>query len=174
VNITESRRIIVLAILSIVSVSVIAALITRPSHPAADPLPQFDAVRVPIPKSATILYPAELIRVVDGDTFDCDVQVWPTVTIRARVRLADVDAPEVIGDTKVQGLEAKLWLVQALQETQGHLWLQNLGKEKWGRWMCRVWPGVEGTLGFKPYLKTSINARLVKAGHAVDLRRESR
>lgn len=33
-------------------------------------------------------------RVVDGDTFEAEVQVWPRLTLTERVRLLGVDTPE--------------------------------------------------------------------------------
>jgi endonuclease YncB( thermonuclease family) len=38
---------------------------------------------------------AEVLRVVDGDTFDARVQVWPSVAVTTRVRLRGIDAPEL-------------------------------------------------------------------------------
>lgn len=132
-----------------------------------------ETATIPFPQSSTMLYSARLMQVIDGDTLDCDVVVWPDTTIRARVRLVEVDAPELTGDTKTQGLEAKMWLVETLQQTQGRLWLQNLGREKYGRWIVRLWLSTEGTTGFEPSSETSLNTQLVKAGHAVDLRKNS-
>jgi endonuclease YncB( thermonuclease family) len=41
------------------------------------------------------LHPAEVLRVVDGDTFDARVHLWPGLEITTRVRLRGIDAPEM-------------------------------------------------------------------------------
>jgi endonuclease YncB( thermonuclease family) len=40
-------------------------------------------------------HPAEVLRVVDGDTFDARVHLWPGLNITTRVRLRGIDAPEM-------------------------------------------------------------------------------
>jgi endonuclease YncB( thermonuclease family) len=39
-------------------------------------------------------HPTEVLRVIDGDTFEARVHVWPGTDISTRVRLRDIDAPE--------------------------------------------------------------------------------
>jgi endonuclease YncB( thermonuclease family) len=43
------------------------------------------------------VYPADLVRVVDGDTFEARVHVWPGLEVTTRVRLRGIDAPELRG-----------------------------------------------------------------------------
>lgn len=38
---------------------------------------------------------ATLVRVIDGDTVEADVHVWPGHTVRVSVRLRGIDAPEL-------------------------------------------------------------------------------
>jgi endonuclease YncB( thermonuclease family) len=40
-------------------------------------------------------YPAELLRVIDGDTFWARIQIWPGVEADTKVRLRSIDAPEL-------------------------------------------------------------------------------
>jgi endonuclease YncB( thermonuclease family) len=40
---------------------------------------------------------AEVLEVLDGDTFDARVHVWPGLDITIRVRLRGIDAPEPKG-----------------------------------------------------------------------------
>jgi endonuclease YncB( thermonuclease family) len=40
-------------------------------------------------------YPAQVIRVFDGDTFEARVQVWPGLEITTKIRLRGIDAPEL-------------------------------------------------------------------------------
>jgi endonuclease YncB( thermonuclease family) len=40
-------------------------------------------------------YPADVVRVIDGDTFEARVRAWPGIEIATKVRLRDIDAPEL-------------------------------------------------------------------------------
>lgn len=40
-------------------------------------------------------YSAEVLRVLDGDTFEARVHLWPGLDITTRVRLRGIDAPEM-------------------------------------------------------------------------------
>jgi endonuclease YncB( thermonuclease family) len=40
-------------------------------------------------------YAAEVLRVLDGDTFEARVHVWPGLTVTTKVRLRGIDAPEM-------------------------------------------------------------------------------
>jgi endonuclease YncB( thermonuclease family) len=40
-------------------------------------------------------HPAEVLRVLDGDTFEARVRVWPGIEITTKVRLRSIDAPEL-------------------------------------------------------------------------------
>jgi endonuclease YncB( thermonuclease family) len=40
-------------------------------------------------------HPADVLRVLDGDTFEARVRVWPGIEITTKVRLRGIDAPEL-------------------------------------------------------------------------------
>jgi endonuclease YncB( thermonuclease family) len=40
-------------------------------------------------------HPAEVLRVIDGDTFEARVHVWPGLDITTKIRLRGIDAPEL-------------------------------------------------------------------------------
>jgi endonuclease YncB( thermonuclease family) len=40
-------------------------------------------------------HPGEVLRVIDGDTFEARVRLWPGLDVTTRVRLRGVDAPEM-------------------------------------------------------------------------------
>lgn len=42
-----------------------------------------------------IVYPADVLRVIDGDTFEARVRVWPGLDVDTKVRLRGVDAAEL-------------------------------------------------------------------------------
>ncbi|MGZ5836846.1 MAG: thermonuclease family protein [Xanthobacteraceae bacterium] len=47
------------------------------------------------PLSATGRYAVDVLRVIDGDTFEARVHVWPSFELTTRVRLRSIDAPEL-------------------------------------------------------------------------------
>src|SRR5215470_8967250 len=38
---------------------------------------------------------ADVLRILDGDTFEAQVHVWPGIDITTKVRLRNIDAPEL-------------------------------------------------------------------------------
>jgi len=79
-------------------------------RPAAAPLPApiepaLAAAAVSAPAAPTMpiahrldsapVYPAEVLRIIDGDTFEARVRVWPGLDVDTKVRLRDIDAAEL-------------------------------------------------------------------------------
>jgi endonuclease YncB( thermonuclease family) len=80
-----------------------------------------------------VVYPAEVVRVLDGDTFEARVKVWPGMEAVTRVRLRSVDAPEMKArceDERVKALAAKDALMRMLGE--GSVGLTNVSQDKYG------------------------------------------
>jgi micrococcal nuclease len=44
-------------------------------------------------------YRAEIVRVVDGDTLEMDIDLWPSLRARSMVRIKGLDTPELRGAT---------------------------------------------------------------------------
>jgi endonuclease YncB( thermonuclease family) len=42
-----------------------------------------------------LVYPAEVLRIIDGDTFVARVRVWPGIDVDTKVRLRGIDAAEL-------------------------------------------------------------------------------
>lgn len=57
------------------------AVLARPATPATD--------------GTGSRYPVEVLRIVDGDTFEARVRAWPGLEITTKVRLRNIDAPEM-------------------------------------------------------------------------------
>jgi len=47
-------------------------------------------------------YRASVTRVVDGDTFDAMVEVWPDIIVKSRIRITPIDTPEVKAATQCE------------------------------------------------------------------------
>jgi endonuclease YncB( thermonuclease family) len=78
-------------------------------------------------------HPAELVRVLDGDTFEARVRVWPGMEITTRVRLRGIDAPEMharCDDERVKAIAARDALTRILSE--GSIGISRIGQDKYG------------------------------------------
>ena len=80
------------------------------------------------------VYNATLERIVDGDTFDCSLDLGFDVKLhKQRVRLAEIDTPESrtrdLAEKKL-GLAAKVRLAELCV---GKIKVKSLGKGKYGR-----------------------------------------
>ena len=81
---------------------------------------------------------ARLVRVVDGDTVDADIELGFSVFMRDRIRLMGIDTPESRTrnlQEKSWGLAAKHRLIELLAETNGEFTLvtEDMEKGKFGR-----------------------------------------
>jgi endonuclease YncB( thermonuclease family) len=82
---------------------------------------------------ARLVYPAEVVRVIDGDTFEARVQVWPGIAIDTKVRLRDIDAPELharCDDERVRAEAARSALTTLLAD--GGVAISRVGIDKYG------------------------------------------
>jgi len=78
-------------------------------------------------------HPAEVLRVIDGDTFEARVPVWPGMDITTRVRLRGIDAPELharCAEERVKALAARDGLASILGE--GAVGIARIGQDKYG------------------------------------------
>lgn len=82
---------------------------------------------------ARAAYPAEVIRVVDGDTFEARVRIWPGLEVTTKVRLRGIDAPELSarceGERRLAEA-ARDGLARMLGE--GGVSLSGVGTDKYG------------------------------------------
>ena len=105
------------------------------------------------------IYNATLERIVDGDTFDCCLDLGFDVKLhKQRVRLQGIDTPESrtrdLAEKKL-GLAAKARLEELCQ---GKIKVRSFGKGKYGRIL-----GIPYTEDGKDICKI-----LIKEGHAVE------
>lgn len=81
---------------------------------------------------------AKVVRVVDGDTIDVLVDLGFDITIKERVRLARINAPEMTGAEKTKGALAKAFLVKLLEGREFVIVQTVKDKEKYGRYLAEV------------------------------------
>jgi len=80
-------------------------------------------------------YPAKVVRVLDGDTFEFVVELGWEVSVRSKGRLLGIDTPEVTGVNKSLGFAARDFTVAYLKACGEFVEIKNKGKEKYGRWL---------------------------------------
>ena len=114
------------------------------------------------PTEPTYLYKANVVRAVDGDTIDVDIDLgFYTWIKRQRIRLVKINAPEPKLDTKSAGdaatkyledrIEGRQVILRSIKATDG-----GEKKGKFGRWLGTVY--LDGV---------NINSEMVTAVHAV-------
>jgi micrococcal nuclease len=77
--------------------------------------------------------PAELIRVIDGDTIEVRARIWLDLDLTTRVRLAGIDAPELNGacpEERRLAEAARAVLSELLGA--GPVWLAAIQRDKYG------------------------------------------
>lgn len=102
-------------------------------------------------------YNARLIRVVDGDTVELEVDVGFKIQVRETFRLNLINAPEM---RTPEGPIAKDWLTMklAMMDTPAPypLAIESFKKDKYGRWLVTIYDG-----------DVSVNQQMLDVGMAV-------
>ena len=93
------------------------------------------AVEAPLAKrtDAASIYPTEVLRVIDGDTFAARVRVWPGLDVETKVRLRGIDAAELHArctEEYAQAEAARAALQTILGE--GGVTISRVGVDKYG------------------------------------------
>lgn len=105
-------------------------------------------------------YRTTVVRVIDGDTMDVDLDVGFNTTMRKRLRFMGMNAWEIKGEEKGKGLMAKMFLEQLI-ESADQVVVQTVmdAKGKYGRVLAYVWV-------LKDNAVLNVNQLLVEEGHA--------
>lgn len=112
---------------------VAGAKITPGSAGRSIALPKTPALRDVSASTVRSGYPAQVLRVLDGDTFEARVTVWPGLDITTRVRLRRIDAPEMharCSDERVKAEAARAALEVMLAE--GGIGISGVKIDKYG------------------------------------------
>src|SRR4029079_10537729 len=131
--------------------------------PAAMPAVDNAAPRSLLPASssassapAVMAHPAEVVRVLDGDTFEARVNLWPGLEVTTRVRLRGIDAPEMkarCGEERMKAEAARDALRNLLD--QGDVGISHVMLDKYGGRVL-----ADASTGMTP----NISAALLDAG----------
>ena len=108
-------------------------------------------------------YKATVVKIVDADTMDVDLDVGFECTMRKRLRLVGIDAWEVRGTEREKGLAAKACVERMIgQAIQIYVQTQMDAKGKYGRVLAVVWLLMDDTLPI------NLNQFLLTQNHAVE------
>jgi micrococcal nuclease len=123
--------------------------------------PAMSAYAEDIPTEPAYLYRAIVVRVVDGDTIDVDIDLGFYVWIKKqRIRLLGIDAPEVKGATRPEGIAATEHL-KSLIEGESIILRTVKGDDggdrddSFGRWLGTIYHG-----------DIDVNAEMIRSGYA--------
>lgn len=141
---TPPRRALLLAVSAafLLGLTLGAAIKPAPDSPApvqrafaAAPSNDLPAADPPLAKRTdpALVYPAEVLRVIDGDTFAARVRVWPGLDVETKVRLRGIDAAELharCAEEYSQAEAARAALQTVLAE--GGVTISRVGVDKYG------------------------------------------
>jgi micrococcal nuclease len=104
----------------------------------------------------------QVLKVVDGDTIDADIDLGFDISLTKRVRLAGIDTPESRTTDKREkalGLESKDWLKNRLEFAKNIVIRTQLpgSTEKYGRILGKLYINNE---------ETSLNEQMIDEGYA--------
>lgn len=80
---------------------------------------------------------ARVIRVIDGDTIEVDIDLGFYSSIRQRIRLLRIDCDEIVGLNKQSGLEAKIFTESKVLKKE--IYLVTEKTDTFSRWLGEVY-----------------------------------
>lgn len=102
-------------------------------------------------------YKGRVVRVIDGDTLEAVIEMWPDIKIVCKVRVMGVNCPELKGENARDGYYAKRFTQDEVQDLEAVFTV--FGKDSFGRVLCSV-----------KYLGKDLAEELIKNGHAIEYR----
>lgn len=108
---------------------------------------------------------ADLLRIIDGDTFEARIRIWFGQDVTVLVRIAGIDAPELAGGCEAERVKAE----RAGQELaslllSGRIVLRDLTLDKYGgRVVARVF--IEDDAAHPRHPATDAAAVMLAGGH---------
>ena len=113
-------------------------------------------------------YSAKVVRIVDGDTLDAEIDIGFDVFVKKRIRFAGINAPESRTrdlEEKARGLKAKDRVKNILEENENFtLHSEELGK--FGRVLGKIY--LDKLDGKDCLTQVCLNELLIKEKHAIE------
>ena len=113
-------------------------------------------------------YKISLLRVVDGDTIDAEIDLGFDIKVKKRIRFLDINTPESRTkdlEEKAKGLAAKDRVKQLLEGCK-NITLNSHGVGKFGRCLGEI--QLDMVDGQEKLTLVNLNELLINEGHAVE------
>lgn len=107
-------------------------------------------------------YDAHVIRVIDGDTVELEIDLGMDIRVVMMTRLLGINAPE-IHNPDGSGKTARDWMFQLIFNKEIGVKTVKDHKEKYGRYLATLYM-VSDT---GEWLEPSVNQQMIDSGHAV-------
>ena len=115
-----------------------------------------------IPTTAqTYVYRAHVISAYDGDTCKVIVDLGFGVSKTMKIRLHGLDAPEIRGKTKKEGIASRDFLRKLILDKDVLIETIKNGKGKYGRYIAKIWLNIDNDV------QCCVNDLLITEGHAI-------
>lgn len=102
-------------------------------------------------------YRATVVRIIDGDTIVVDIDLGFNVVLhKQHIRLYNIEAPEVRGEEREQGLVSKAALENMIPPGST-VYIQTYKGRSFNRWIAEIWNEDQ---------TTNINESMVQIGAA--------
>ena len=98
------------------------------------------------------IYNAEVLRVVDGDTYKFKIDLGFELTHKGTFRLTDVNTPEIRGKERPKGLKVKEYVKKLIEGKT--ITVETFKKGKFGRYVCEIY--------LKPNKKNPLSKHLLR------------
>ncbi|MHA2020134.1 MAG: thermonuclease family protein [Candidatus Thorarchaeota archaeon] len=85
------------------------------------------------------IYTAKVISVYDGDTMTAEVDLGFNVTMKMKLRLAEIDTPELRGEEREQGLAARDYVRNLVLDKEVIFESVKDKTGKYGRYLAKIY-----------------------------------
>lgn len=117
-------------------------------------------------------YRAKVLRVIDGDTIDVELDLGFKIKVFQRLRFAGINAPETRTLDlleKAEGFKAKQYVIDKIDEAGGYVVVRTNKTGKFGRYIADIMIDIANAeaRGNGTQILVSLNEMLVTKGLAV-------
>jgi micrococcal nuclease len=127
------RHALALRLAPFLATAFLSASAPRIASPVPADMPPSPATPTPSLAGLRQAIPAEALRIIDGDTIEMRVAIWLDQHVVTRVRLRDIDAPEMTARCPEEARRAAAAAAALAQAVAGgRLFLTDIGRDKYG------------------------------------------
>lgn len=103
-----------------------------------------------------VYHNVEVVRAIDGDTVEMQIDLGFNTWYRENFRLIDIDTPER-GQDGYERSKNALWAMLEDEYLKDGVIVETIEKDMYGRWLCEIKSAKTGK---------SLNERMLAEGHA--------